>query len=183
MTDRISEIIAEVVRAEGGYSNDPADAGGETMYGITEKVARAAGYMGPMRSLPLHVAEGIYRSRYVVAPGFADIIPLSEAIAAELVDTGVNMGPAVAGEFLQRALNALNDGGTRYHDLKVDGAVGPGTRAALRNFLEHRGKQGELVLLRALNAQQATRYIELAEKRPANERFVFGWLANRVEIA
>ena len=183
MSDRISEIISDVVQAEGGYVNDPADAGGETCWGITVKVARANGYTGPMRAMPRSVAERIYRSQYVDGPGFSAVMEISQAVAAELVDTGVNMGPAVAGQFLQRALNALNDGATRYPDVTVDGKIGPASRAALRAFLAHRGKFGEAVLLRALNAQQATRYIEIAEKRPANERFVFGWIANRVEIA
>ena len=35
------------------------------------------------------------------------------------------------------------------------------------------------MLLTALNCLQGARYIELAETRAADERFVFGWLANR----
>jgi hypothetical protein len=36
------------------------------------------------------------------------------------------------------------------------------------------------VLLRALEALQGERYIRLAELRPANEAFLYGWLANRI---
>jgi hypothetical protein len=32
-----------------------------------------------------------------------------------------------------------------------------------------------------LNAQQAVRYIEIAEGRPSQESFVHGWLLHRVE--
>ena len=42
---------------EGGYSNDPQDPGGETMYGITARLARAYGYTGAMRDLPLIFAQ------------------------------------------------------------------------------------------------------------------------------
>ena len=52
-------------------------------------------------------------------------------VAAELVDTGVNMGTQVAGKFLQQSLNVLNDGGVKYRDVIVDGKVGPKTIASL----------------------------------------------------
>ena len=53
--------------------------------------------------------------------------------------------------------------------------------AALDAFLAARGKRGgETVLLRALEAMQGERYLRLAERRPANEAFLYGWLANRI---
>jgi lysozyme family protein len=180
MSMSIDQIIEDVLRAEGGYVNDPKDAGGETNWGITIATARAAGYSGAMRDLPRETAKGIYRRRYVEAPGFGAIIGMSPAIAAELVDTGVNMGPAVAARFLQRTLNALNRNGRDWPDIAVDGIVGPGTHRALKQALAARGADGERVILRALNALQGARYIELAEGRQANERFVFGWLDKRV---
>lgn len=91
------------------------------------------------------------------------------------------MGPAVAVTFLQRALTALNRGGSDYPDLVPDGRLGPASLAALRRFLELRGKAGgETVLLRALEALQGERYLRLAERRPANEAFLYGWLTNRI---
>ena len=101
-------------------------------------------------------------------------------IAAELFDTAVNMGPGVATGFLQRALNALNRNGRDYADMAVDGAIGPATLAALTAFLDHRGTAGELVLIKAVEALQGERYLGLAERRPANEAFLYGWLANRI---
>ena len=98
-------------------------------------------------------------------------------VAAELFDTGANMGPAVATTFLQRALTALNRGGKDYPDLMPDGRVGPATLSALDAFWKVRGKRrGETVLLRALEALQGERYLRLAERRPANEAFLMaGW--------
>ncbi len=101
-------------------------------------------------------------------------------LAAELFDTGVNMGPAVATGFLQRALNALNRGARDYPDLVLDGAIGATTLAALDDFVRTRGGGGETVLLRAVEALQGERYLTLAERRPANEAFLYGWLANRI---
>jgi lysozyme family protein len=87
----------------------------------------------------------------------------------------------VATTFLQRALTALNRNAKDYPDLTPDGRVGPRTLAALETYLEKRGKRcGETVLLRALEALQGERYLRLAERRPANEAFLYGWLANRI---
>lgn len=178
----IDAIIEGVLRAEGGYVNDARDAGGETNFGITIATARANGYSGPMRDLTRDVAKEIYRRRYVIAPGFDKVAALSEAIAAELVDTGVNMGQKTAATFLQRALNSLNQQGRDYPDVLVDGDAGAASRAALDAFLRKRGKRGEIVMLRALNALQGERYIALSESRAANEIFTFGWFDNRVVI-
>lgn len=173
----IDDIIEGVLKAEGGYVNDPNDAGGETMFGITKATARANGYTGAMRDLPRSKAKEIYFGQYVVKPGFDKIGTISPDIAAELVDTGVNMGPTVASRFLQRALNALNRRGADYADIAVDGAAGPGTRGALTAYLNKRGKEGEQRLLALLNALQGNRYVELCEARPANKNFMYGWLA------
>lgn len=172
----IDDILAGVLRSEGGYVNNQNDAGGETNWGITLATARADGYTGPMRDLPRDTALEIYRRKYVEAPGFDKIAVVNPAIAAELVDTGVNMGPKTAAIFLQRSLNALGA------NLVADGDAGPATREALKSFLDRRGQQGSIVMLRALNALQGERYISLSETRPANREFTFGWLLNRVAL-
>ena len=168
----IDDILAGVLKNEGGYVNDPRDAGGETNHGITIGTARANGYTGSMKAMTRDTALAIYRSQYVIKPGFGLIANVSPRVAAELVDTGVNMGPAVAGRFLQRALNLVTDAG-----LAVDGVVGPASVGALKAFMAKRGKEGEDRLLALLNAFQGTRYAELAEGRSANRAFIYGWLA------
>jgi lysozyme family protein len=175
-----TELIDALIDREGGYVNHPADRGGPTKYGITEAVARAHGYAGAMAQLPRDEAAAIYRRLYWLRPRFDQIARRAPALAAELFDTGANMGPAVAATFLQRALTALNRNGKDYPDLVPDGRIGPATLAALDSFFEKRGKTGEVVLLRALEALQGERYLRLAERRPANEAFLYGWLANRI---
>lgn len=174
-------LIDGVIDREGGYADQPADKGGPTCFGITEAVARANGYAGAMDKLPRPEAAAIYRRLYWSRPGLDEVAKRSARVAAELLDTGVNMGPAVAITFLQRALTALNRNGKDYPDLTPDGRVGPATLAALDSFLGVRGQSGgETVLLRALEALQGERYLRLAERRPANEAFLYGWLANRI---
>lgn len=179
MDAHIAAIIDDVIRIEGGYANNPADGGGETRYGITAAVARANGHTGPMRELPIELARRIYRNRYVIEPRFDEVAIIDEAIGIELIDTGVNMGPARAAEFLQRWLNGYNSAG-RYGDLFVDGRVGPITLDALRAFLRWRGADGRRVLLRGLNGVQGTRYLEITEARRSQRTFLFGWVLNRV---
>jgi lysozyme family protein len=177
----VDDLIDALIDREGGYVNHPADRGGPTNYGITEAVARAHGYRGGMRDLPRDEAAAIYKRLYWLRPKFDQVAKRSQVIAAELFDTGVNMGPAVAATFLQRALSALNRNRKDYPDLVPDGRIGAATLAALDKFFELRGKaSGESVLLRALDALQGERYLRLAERRPANEAFLYGWLANRI---
>lgn len=176
-----AELVNALIEREGGYSNNPADKGGPTRFGITESVARAHGFRGEMKSLPRDEAAAIYRRLYWLRPRLDEIGRRAPRVARELFDTGVNMGPAVAVTFLQRALTALNREGHDYPDLTPDGRVGSATLAALDRFLAVRGARGgETVLMRALEALQGERYLRLAERRPANEAFLYGWLANRL---
>ena len=175
-----TDLIDAVIDREGGFVDHPADPGGTTRWGITEAVARSDGFTGDMRLLSRARAAAIYRRIYWLKPRFDRVAEPAPALAAELFDTGVNMGPAVASGFLQRALNALNRGASDYPDIAPDGAIGPATLAALDAFLGRRGKTGETVLLRAIEALQGERYLSLAERRPAAEAFLYGWLANRV---
>ena len=174
------KLIDDVIGREGGYSNHPADRGGATRWGITEAVARAHGYRGDMRTFPREDAVALYKRIYWVRPGFDRIGDLAPDIAAELFDTGVNMGPGVAVSFLHRALNALNRGASDYPDIILGVRIDDSTVAALTTFLRKRAPHGEAVLMKALEALQGERYLDLAERRPANEAFLYGWLANRL---
>lgn len=107
---------------EGGYSNNPADPGGETMWGVTARVARSNGYTGPMRSLPRDTAKAIYRKLYWDAVK-ADQLPA--AVRFDVFDGAVNSGVGQSGKWLQRAA------GMQERD--VDGAIGPRTVAAVQS--------------------------------------------------
>ena len=180
MTGMIDELIENVIEREGGYVNHPADRGGATRWGITEAVARRQGYTDDMRSLPQSDAAAIYKCLYWIAPAFDQIAEIAPKLATELFDTGINMGSGTATGFLQRALNALNRNGRDYADLKVDRRIGPATLLALNAFFRKRGSCGEAVLLKAVEALQGAHYVRLAETRPSQEAFLYGWLANRI---
>jgi len=176
----IDQQIDAVIGREGGYVNDAADRGGPTRWGTTEQVARAFGYQGDMKVFPRESAAEIYRKRYWIAPGFDKVAAVYPRVAEEMFDTGINMGPAVAARFLQRALNALNRGAVDYPDITADGNLGALSIAALKGYQSKRGSAGEAVLLKALDALQGARYFEIAEGSKSQEAFLYGWLANRV---
>ncbi|HCQ4124982.1 TPA: hypothetical protein OKQ80_004606, partial [Escherichia coli] len=115
------EIFDAVLGKEGGYVNHPDDKGGPTKWGITGKVARAHGYQGDIRDLTRGQALEILEADYWYGPRFHKVASLSPEIAAELCDTGVNMGPSVASRMLQRWLNVFNQKGELYPDIDADG--------------------------------------------------------------
>lgn len=179
----IEQFLNELIQREGGYVNDPTDRGGAAKYGITEAVARANGFKGNMRDLPLDTAKAIYKKQYWTSPRFDQVNTINSKVAEELLDTGVNCGVAFAKPLLQRALNLLNNQGKEgWSDLAVDGIYGSATLSALKTYLAKRGKDGETALLRVLNILQGNRYIEIAERNPSQEKYFFGWVLNRVVV-
>jgi lysozyme family protein len=107
----------QVLGKEAGFSNDPRDSGGRTKFGITEAVARASGYVGPMNLLGLDQAKAIYRGQYWDALRLDQVASIAPAVAFELFDTAVNLGADQAAAFLQRTLNVLNLEGGWYPDV------------------------------------------------------------------
>lgn len=92
---------------EGGYSDDPKDPGGKTRYGITEAVARAHGYIGAMKDLPIDLACTIYRASYWDACR-CDNLPWP--LSLYVFDAAVNQGVQPAIKMLQHTLDTVQDG-------------------------------------------------------------------------
>lgn len=177
---KMDDIISKTLIVEGGYVNDPDDSGGETNWGVTVVTARANGYEGSMRDMTRADAIDIYRSCYWSVNNLDDVLVLSPPVTEKLFDIAVNMGNYRAGEFLQRILNVLNNGGAYYPDLRTDGQIGARTVAALRSYLDKRGDKGAEVLVTLLTALQGAFYVTLAERRQKDERFMYGWASNRL---
>lgn len=92
---------------EGFYSDNPSDPGGKTTWGVTEDVARANHYIGPMRDLPQIFAKNIYRASYWT-PINADLLP--DACRYDVFDGAVNSGVKQSIKWLQRAVGVQDDG-------------------------------------------------------------------------
>lgn len=106
-----------LITHEGGFSNHPDDPGGATMYGVTEAVARAEGYTGPMRELTLDFAKQVYRKRYWDA---CQCEQMPDSLRYPLFDAAVNSGAGQAIKWLQSSVG-----------VKADGVIGQMTRHAV----------------------------------------------------
>ena len=137
---KFTEIFARLMKHEGGYVNHPRDPGGETMYGVTKRVAVAHGYNGPMRKLPLATAQAIADKSYFKAVSGDK---MDRLIAWQLTDAAYNHGPRRAVKFLQAAAG-----------VSQDGIIGPRTMAAVEAM-----DKNDVVLL--FNAERLEFYTNL----------------------
>lgn len=158
------DIIAEILEREGAeYTNDPADAGGPTKYGITLETLRevrgAAVTAADVQALTEADARAIYRKRYITGPGF-DRLP-NLGLRSAVVDFGVHSGPETATRALQRVLGVPRDG-----------VCGAATVRAVQGADQRR--------VAILVCCERLRLLgELVTKRPQNAKFAHGW-NNRV---
>lgn len=106
---KFETAVTHLLQMEGSYSDQAADRGGKTRWGITEAVARRHGYGGDMADFPREQALAIYRSDYWDLL-HADTDAMPDAVGTRLLDIAVNMGPVWAIRLLQRALGIPEDG-------------------------------------------------------------------------
>lgn len=177
MTKFRDDTIKEIIRIEGGYSNDKNDSGGETKYGIAKKSHPNV----DIKSLTKSDATKIYIDMYWNSVRGDDLSSISEIIANEVFDTAVNLGVHRASTILQRSLNAFNNRQEYYNDISVDGDIGNVTIVTLQAYARKRfSNGGEEVLYKILNGLQASFYIDLVERREKDEKYMFGWAKNRI---
>lgn len=120
MDEKFQYAVGKVLDHEGGYVNDPRDAGGETNFGISKR-----SYPDPdIKHLTRKQAIGIYRRDWWERYGYERIVdPL---LAAKVLDLAVNMGTRRAHKLLQQALVRCG-----HPEIQVDGILGPKTIAAV----------------------------------------------------
>lgn len=158
----IGSIISDILVREGGYVDNPADRGGPTKWGITQKTLSE--WRGKpvdaedVKLMHMDEAEAIYRDRYIVKPGF---VPIPDPLRGLVVDCGVNHDTQRASEWLQDALG-----------VKMDGKVGDTTMAAL-------AIADQKAIYRKVLAMRARLYGRLIQKDETQHIFALGW-ANRL---
>jgi lysozyme family protein len=145
-SSRFDACMPFIFKAEGGYSDNPADPGGPTNFGITLATLRA--YEGDpnltaddVKKLTPAVAKEIYRTAYW---NRMQCGALPAGLDLEVFDFGVNSGPAESVKTLQRLVGVTQDG-----------SVGPITLAAVGQFnvgdLIGRFAQARLAFYQSLN--------------------------------
>ena len=148
------QALKHTLKWEGGYVNDPHDAGGETNYGISKR----AHPNEDIANLTVERAGELYKTHYWDAMNCDALATVSQVIAAKAFDMGVNMGTYRGAKILQAAIQTLSPG------LAVDGKIGPKTVNALA-----------AVDLETVQDLVQTR-LENFYKSLQNPRFEKGWL-------
>lgn len=174
-----SEAYSFTARWEGGLSDNPADRGGITSFGISLVFLRDFARRKPaalcslgiglpvtegsIRRLGREQARAIMKNEFWDEPGL-DRYPPRMALA--MFDCGVNSGPGRAARCLQEALNSVCACG-----LAVDGVAGPRTRAAVAGaFARDLPVALEMV-------ESRRRFLErLCKANPSQAVFRAGWL-------
>ena len=156
MSDQFILFINRVLYHEGGYSNHPADKGGETNWGITKTTARANGYTGDMRVLSREQAIEIYYKAFWLCFK-CDQLP--NALSFQYFDACVNHGAAHATKFLQRACGVI-----------ADGVIGEQTLTAV-------ARQSDRDLVLKFNAERTRFYTQL----PTFGTFGKGWMRRQAD--
>jgi lysozyme family protein len=149
-----------ILRWEGGFVDHPADPGGRTNKGVTQKVyeawRRRQGL--PQRDVKLiedAEVQAIYEAGYWLPPR-CDL--LAQPLGLVQFDTAVNMGPARAVRFLQRAVGC-----------DADGDFGPGTERAVAAC-----DAGNAVE-KYCNIREAF-YRQIVQNNPSQAVFLKGWM-------
>lgn len=166
MIARYQRMLDRIIAREGGFVNHPADRGGPTNYGITQRTLSEARGMpttlADVRNLDESEARAIYTSRYIIEPGYAGIA--DDDLLDLVVDCAVNHGPARATMWLQQAAG-----------VRDDGVLGPVTRAAVdAAYAAH--------LYRAVLAARCTFYGRLISRDTSQAVFAAGWAARVAEF-
>ena len=125
----INDIAQEILKAEGGFVNDPDDPGGPTNYGVTLKTLKRLGHdlnqdgridIADLKQLSATQAVQIFVKDYFYKPR---IDQLPHMLHAPVFDMYVNVG-SHAVKVLQRTLILFD------MEITVDGVIGPITIAA-----------------------------------------------------
>lgn len=162
------QIIDDILRREGGYSDRVQDTGGPTNFGITAATLGAWRNLGrsatraEVKALKEGEARAIYRSQYITAPRLDQVT--NQDLRGLLVDFGVHSGPARAVKALQRAV-----------DVPIDGVLGPKTLAAM-NRLDIRG------VYRAVLRERGELLAAILQRDKTQLVFAAGWLRRLMEF-
>lgn len=170
MADFNTSVQYTLLNEGSTYTNNPADSGGPTKYGITlTDLGRWYAMHG--RSVPnaldvkgLSQAEAIqiYQAFYWVPTGVEPIT--NQVVATAIFDMGVNLG---IGKSVQIAQVAAG--------VKVDGKFGPMSIAAINVLVPEQ-------FLAKFIIQVQVHYIEVVLANPARLVFLKGWLTRSQKL-
>lgn len=161
---RFNDCLTFTLQQEGGYSDNPADHGGATDYGITQGTydnyrSTHGMPLQPVNSITFTEVQMIYNINYWL-PTLCASLP--QPVDLCVFDTAVNSGPQRAVKMLQQAVG-----------VEQDGLIGPGTLAATNALTP--------LAVATQFCDEREAYVRgIAASQPSQQMFLNGWL-NRVD--
>ena len=157
----MGDLIDEIMEREGSSraTNSPADKGGRTQYGISE---RANPNAWKDDKVTYEEARAIYEAKYLKGPGFDRI--QNPRLRDIMVDFGVTSGPQLAIIKLQEVLN-----------VKADGILGPKTLSAIA--LEEPRR-----LVNKIALERVKMVSRIVKRDPSQLKWLGGWINRFAEF-
>jgi lysozyme family protein len=158
-----SELIDGILTREGGFTNNPHDAGGPTNFGITAASWGTYARLGRVATadevgaISRDQAIAYYRSTYVDNGPFAAID--AEPLRVQLIDFAVNSGTSRAIRWLQRTIG-----------VPVTGVLDVPTHTAV-------SAAPPVLINNALVAARISMYSGIVENDSTQAVFLRGWIA------
>lgn len=157
--------IQTVLKNEGGFVDDPRDAGGATQWGISLRFLHDPAIDGDfdgdgdedvddVRQMTQEQAIALYRSVFWDALRLGEIH--YQSVATKMLDLAVNVGKVAAVKILQRALGC-----------EVDGVLGPRTLTVING-------QGAPLVLSALRLEAIAYYASIPAAK--SQPYLRGWI-------
>lgn len=174
-SERFSSAVKVILKHEGRFTDDVADPGGATDYGISLRFLKnidldinADGEIDidDIKDLTVEKATEIYKQYWWDKYNYNAINSLP--IATKIFDMAVNMGAHEAHELVQRALGYCG-----YSNLVVDGDIGVHTLAAINEVCLH-GRESDL--MEEIINESKWFYEYLVDEKPTLKVFLKGWL-------
>lgn len=161
--DRFGYAVGVVLAHEGGYSDDKADSGGPTGYGISTKFLKENKLNYSPKDITESLAKSIYKKYFWDRYNYNEL--KSIFIATKVFDCAVNCGPSQAHMILQRAINNMAN-----IKVDVDGVLGI-------NTLKSANSCNDKSLLQNIRFEARRFYLNLINERPEDAVFKNGWLS------
>lgn len=163
--DYFDAAFSYTVGNEGGYSNDAADSGGPTKFGITQyDLSQWNGHpasVQEVKDMPLATAKAIYRKHYWDSLSLGLIV--DQGVAECMFDIGVVRGIGVPPKYAQLICHNHGAG------LVKDGHLGPKTIAAI-NMID------PSIFIREFEADVEAGFQSIVANKPTQRVFLKGWL-------
>lgn len=156
------------LKNEGGFVNDPDDAGHATNFGISavtlSQYRKKEITVDDVKNLTKEEAAAIYFSFYWLPNRCSEIE--QPAIAIAIFDASILFGVVTTAMYAQEAVNAAKRASGR--EIEVDGVIGRRTLTALATV-------DPVLFVRYFRTLLLQRIESIITKHPKNEKFRLGW--------